>query len=96
MKRLIKANSMDNYKDFWAYQRIIDGGYKVEVTKGENQSTVKILFEDGDVYTTFKIKKEEGFFGAYDDGCLINENFDYDDTMEHCICECLAFFVNRY
>lgn len=101
MKRLVA--DMSDYHHFWAYTQVIDNGYKVKVNVGQKQSTVKIMFDDGDIYASFKIVGEkiepndnDYFYMVYADNENITAKLDYTQTMQECICGCFAYFAQYY
>ena len=90
------------YQDSWAYKRVKEN-YEITVSAIDGDTTaVKIYFDDGSVYASFTIKKEyeetlhDCVFYVYDDDSIINEAFDYDDTLDDCIIGCCEYFLARY
>ena len=102
MRRLCSIQAEGKrYQDSWAYKRVKEN-YEITVSAIDGDTTaVKIYFDDGSVYASFTIKKEyfspdDCAFYVYDDDSIINEAFDYDDTLDDCIIGCCEYFFARY
>ena len=72
--------------------RVKELGYKTKVTK----TSVTILFDDGDIYATFKLVKSDNMYFIYNDGNIINDELDFYDTYEEAIESCFYYFLTRY
>ena len=74
--------------------RVKELGYKVKVTK----TIVEIRFDDGDLYTSFKLvkDKDDNIYYIYNEGELINEQIDFYNTYENSIESCFYYFLTRF
>lgn len=91
----------ENVKNYWATRKILECGYKLNIKQNKTNATVMILFPDGEVYTQFKIVRDnlddDIFYSIYDEwGDNITDTFDYTDSMDDCIKSCIYAFMTRY
>ncbi len=81
------------YREYWAYKRVEELGYKIRVAK----TKVTILFPDGDVYGEFNLKKDDGNeYLIYLDGELINDELEFYGTYDEAVSSCFYYFITRF
>lgn len=87
----------ENIKKYWATQELLDYGYKLAIKRNKKSAKVIVKFNDGDIYTQFKIEKAIDMYFIYDEwGDNITDTFDYTDSMDDCIKSCIYAFITRY
>ena len=94
-------NQLPDYKEYWFYNDTKSVGYEivVEITS-DGDAIVSIHFPDGDLYTDFFIEKivldYKTFYMIHNGEEIINEELDFTDTLNDCICGCFYYFATRY
>ncbi len=81
----------ETYKEHWAYKEV-SKNYKTKVTK----DSVTIYFEDGDIYASFKLVKDEDMYFIYCDGEMINDELDFYETYDEAVGSCFYYFHTRF
>lgn len=81
----------DSYKEHWAYKEVTKN-WKTKVTK----DSVKIFFEDGDIYANFKLVKDCDMYFIYCGEEMINDEVDFYDTYDEAVASCFYYFTTRF
>lgn len=91
----------ENVKSYWATRKVLECGYKLKIKQNKDNAMVTILFPDGEIYTRFKIVRDnlddDVFYSIYDEwNDNITDTFDYTCSMDDCIKSCIYAFITRY
>jgi hypothetical protein len=99
---MMSTEKEKSYKESWVYREVTKN-YKVEVSG----NSVKVLWDDGDVYAEFRVEKDDepdksfnlGYFIYLVEGdcdTLINDEVDFYGTYDEAVTSCLYYFHTRF
>ena len=91
----------ENIRNYWATQELLDYGYKLVIKRSKKSAKVIIKFNDGEIYTQFKIE-QDNIMG--DEMCVVYDEWndditdylDYTSTIDDCIKGCVCRFITCY